>query len=77
MVASRCESHFSVLANVYRWLNMEIEQLANQQANIADFSELAAGTIEIDTCLSVASLSRFRDCSPRNERENSQWAVIS
>ena len=29
MVASRCESHFSVLANVYRWLNMEIEQLAN------------------------------------------------
>ena len=29
MVASRCESHFSLLANVYRWLNMEIEQLAN------------------------------------------------
>ena len=29
MVASRCESHFSVLANVYRWLNKEIEQLAN------------------------------------------------
>ena len=29
MVASRRESHFSVLTNVYRWLNMEIEQLAN------------------------------------------------
>ena len=29
MVASRCESHFSVLANGYRYLNMEIEQLAN------------------------------------------------
>ena len=29
MVASRCESHFSVLANGYRYLNKEIEQLAN------------------------------------------------
>ena len=35
MVASRCKSHFSVLANGYRYLNKEIEQLANQQANIA------------------------------------------
>ena len=29
MVASRCESHFSVLADGYRYLNKEIEQLAN------------------------------------------------
>ena len=29
MVASRCENRFTVLANVYRYLNMEIEQLAN------------------------------------------------
>ena len=29
MAASRRESHFSILANVCRWLNMEIEQLAN------------------------------------------------
>ena len=35
MVASRCKSHFSVLANGYRYFNKEIEQLANQQANIA------------------------------------------
>ena len=35
MVASRCESHFSVLANSFRYLTKEIEQLAYQQANIA------------------------------------------
>ena len=35
MVASRCESHFSVLTEGYRYLTKEIEQLANQQANIA------------------------------------------
>ena len=35
MVASRCESHFSVLANGFRYLTKEIEQLAYQQANIA------------------------------------------
>ena len=29
MVASRCKSHFSVLANGYRYLNKEIEQLVN------------------------------------------------
>ena len=29
MVASRCESHFSVPANGYRLTNLEIEQLAN------------------------------------------------
>ena len=29
MVASRCERHFSVLANGFRYLNKEIEQLAN------------------------------------------------
>ena len=29
MVASRCERHFSVLANSFRYLNKEIEQLAN------------------------------------------------
>ena len=29
MVASRCKSHFSVLADGYRYLNKEIEQLAN------------------------------------------------
>ena len=29
MVASRCESHFSLLANVYRDLNKVIEQLVN------------------------------------------------
>ena len=29
MVASRCESHFSLLAKGYRYLNKEIEQLAN------------------------------------------------
>ena len=46
IVASRCESHFSVLANVYRWLNKEIEQLANQQANIVTFSEWVDGTMD-------------------------------
>ena len=35
MVALRCESHFSVLTEGYRYLTKEIEQLANQQANIA------------------------------------------
>ena len=29
MVASRCKSHFSVLANGYRYLNKVIEQLVN------------------------------------------------
>ena len=29
MAASRCERHFSVLANSFRYLNKEIEQLAN------------------------------------------------
>ena len=29
MIASRCESYFSVLANSFRYLNKEIEQLAN------------------------------------------------
>ena len=35
MVASRCESHFIVLTEGYRYLTKEIEQLANQLANIA------------------------------------------
>ena len=29
MVASRCKNHFSLLANGYRYLNKEIEQLVN------------------------------------------------
>ena len=40
-----------------------------------------AETIEIETCLSAASLSRFRDCFPRNERNKSavsgDWLIAN
>ena len=82
MVASRCESHFSVLANVYRWFNKEIEQLANQQANIVTFSEWVDGTMDSrveDSKLFCAQIVPRRVLIVPHEysRKKSQWALIA
>ena len=45
MVASRCESHFSVLANGYRYLNKEIEQLANLKRTLRILANEWLGTM--------------------------------
>ena len=82
MVASRCESQFSVLANVYRWFNKEIEQLANQQANIVTFCEWVDGTMDSrveDSKLFCAQIVPRRVLIVPHEysRKKSQWAKIA
>ena len=76
MVASRCKSHFSLLANGYRWTNVEIEQLANRRANIVTFSEWVAGTMvsrvrRCEAFCETNSTPQKPNCTPRNERMKS------